>query len=57
MVPEITSRDLSFLPIKNQSPKYLSVQDIERYNKEGFVAPFNAFSKYETIQVRETVDN
>lgn len=57
MVQVTTSRDLSFLPIKKQSPKYLSIQDIEKYNKDGFIAPFKAFSKNETLQVREKVDN
>ena len=57
MVEETDNRDLSFLPIINQSPKYLSVQDIEKYNVDGFVAPFTAFSSKETIKVREKVDD
>ena len=57
MVEEADNRDLSFLPIANHSPKYLTIQDIEKYNSKGFVAPFNAFSKDETITVREKVDN
>ena len=57
MVEEIDNRDLSFLPIANHSPKYLTIQDIEKYNSKGFVAPFNAFSTDETIKVREKVDN
>ena len=57
MVKEVDNRDLSFLPIANNSPKYLTIQDIEKYNSKGFVAPFNAFSTDETIKVREKVDN
>jgi len=57
MVEETDNRDLGFLPIINQSPKYLSVQDIEKYNVDGFVAPFTAFSSKETIKVREKVDD
>ena len=57
MVEEIDNRDMSFLPIAIHSPKYLTIQDIEKYNSKGFVAPFNAFSKDETITVREKVDN
>ena len=57
MVEETDNRDLSFLPIINQSPKYLSVQDIEKYNVDGFVAPFTAFSSKEAIKVREKVDD
>ena len=57
MVEEVDNRDLSFLPIANNSPKYLTIQDIEKYNSKGFVAPFNAFSTDETIKVREKVDN
>lgn len=57
MVEETDNRDLGFLPIINQSPKYLSVQDIEKYNVDGFVAPFTAFSSKEAIKVREKVDD
>ena len=57
MIAETDNRDLSFLPIINQSPKYLSVQDIEKYNVDGFVAPFTAFSSKEIIKVREKVDD
>ena len=50
-------RDLSFLPIVNDSPKFLSIQEIEKYNSDGYIAPLNAFSSEETINVRKNVDN
>ena len=51
------NRELNFLPIVNDSPKFLTAQDIEHYNSKGFVAPFNAFSAEEAINIREKVDN
>ena len=53
MGTEKDNRDLSFLPIKNQSPKHLSFENIQQYNKDGFVAPFTAFSFEEITKVRE----
>ena len=57
MVKENDNRDLSFLPIQTPSPKLLSLEDIEKYNSSGFIAPFNAFSKNEINEVRKSVDN
>ena len=57
MVKEIDNRDLSFLPIQNSSPKLLSLEEIEKYNLHGFIAPFNAFSESEINKVRKSVDN
>ena len=51
------NRELNFLPIENDTPKFLTVQDIEHYNSKGFVAPFNAFSAEEAIIIRKKVDN
>ena len=50
------NRDLSFSSIKNNSPKFLSTKDIDKYNLDGFVAPFNAFSNSEMIKIRKSVD-
>ena len=38
------NRDLSFLPIANDSPKFLTIQEIEKYNSEGYITSLNAFS-------------
>ena len=57
MVKEIDNRDLSFSPIQNSSPKLLSLEEIEKYNLHGFIAPFNAFSESEINKVRKSVDN
>ena len=51
------NRELNFLPIVNDSPKFLTTKDIEHYNSKGFAAPFNAFSAEEAINIREKVDN
>ena len=50
------NRDLSFSSIKNNSPKFISKKDIDKYNLDGFVAPFNAFSNSEMIKIRKSVD-
>ena len=47
------NRELNFLPIVNDSPKFLTTKDIEHYNSKGFAAPFNAFSAEEAINIRE----
>ncbi len=57
MVKENDNRDLSFSPINNNNPKYLTLEEIKKYNKKGFVAPFIAFDTEEAIHVREKVDN
>ena len=56
MVKEDAKRDLSFLPINNKEPKFLTNEEIEKYNKNGFIAPFKAFEENEAINVREKVD-
>ena len=50
------NRDLSFLPIINQSPNFLSKKDIEKYNTDGFISPINAFSNKEAEDIRKKVD-
>ena len=51
------NRDLSFLSIENDSPKFLTIQEIEKYNSEGYITSLNAFSAEEAINIREKVDN
>ena len=50
------NRDLSFLPIINHSPNFLSKKDIEKYNTDGFISPINAFSNKEAEDIRRKVD-
>lgn len=38
------SRDLSFVPVRNAAPKRLTAEQIETYNREGFVKPLTAFT-------------
>lgn len=54
---ESLERDLSFHPVKNDHPKYLSSQQIEGYNKLGFVAPLQAYSNQEILEVRSYFDD
>lgn len=47
------NRDLSFHTVNNPTPKYLSTQQVENYNKLGFVAPLQAYSSSEIDEIRK----
>ena len=49
-------QDLSFKPAATISPKVLTDQDIERYNREGFCQPFDIFSGPEIAGIRSYID-
>lgn len=51
------NRDLSFHTVNNASPKYLSSQQVENYNKLGFVAPLQAYSSTEIDGIRNYFDD
>lgn len=46
-------RDLAFYPVHNPAPKKLTQQQIEDYNRQGFLAPLNAYTDDQIIEVRE----
>ncbi|TWU05570.1 phytanoyl-CoA dioxygenase family protein [Stieleria varia] len=50
-------RDLSFHPTENPSPKVLASDQIERFNRDGYLAPFSVFSETEVQQTREYFDD
>lgn len=50
-------RDLSFEPVKNDNPKKLTPEQIEFYNREGYVGPFPIFSKEEVRSSRDYFDH
>jgi non-haem Fe2+, alpha-ketoglutarate-dependent halogenase len=50
-------RDLSFHKVINPSPKRLTLQQIEDYNRCGHVQPFEAYTPAEIIEVRSYFDD
>jgi non-haem Fe2+, alpha-ketoglutarate-dependent halogenase len=50
-------RDLSFHPSTNSSPKVLTPEQIERFNRQGYLMPFRVFSDAEIIDLRGYFDN
>ncbi len=48
--------DLSFRPVQNPSPAKLTVDQIEQYNRLGYVKPFNAYSREEIDRLRRYFD-
>lgn len=51
-----SEQDLSFEPVRNAAPKKLSVAQVEHYNSNGFVQPFDVFSAAEISEIRRTID-
>ncbi len=49
-------RDLRFYPVDNPNPRVLSPQQIDQYNREGFVAPLDVFSVSEITEIRNYFD-
>ena len=50
-------RDLSFVPIKNTNPRLLSTEQIDHYNREGYVKPFRVFDEDGVNANREYFDS
>jgi hypothetical protein len=49
-------RDLSFHPSVNANPKVLSREQVERFNREGYLMPFRIFSHSEVAELRSYFD-
>jgi hypothetical protein len=49
-------RDLSFHPSVNASPTVLSREQVERFNREGYLMPFRIFSDAEVTELRSYFD-
>jgi hypothetical protein len=54
---DLEKRDLSFIPVINDSPKSLTVDQIDSYNENGYLKPLEIFSDQEVIKNREFFDN
>ncbi|MEM9707754.1 MAG: phytanoyl-CoA dioxygenase family protein [Pseudomonadota bacterium] len=50
------AQDLSFRPVENPRPKRLTVDDVATYNQQGFVQPFEVFSRAEIGEIRAYID-
>ncbi|MEM6897562.1 MAG: phytanoyl-CoA dioxygenase family protein [Pseudomonadota bacterium] len=48
--------DLSFAPVQNPAPNRLSAAEIARYNRDGFVQPFDVFGAGEIDAIRAYAD-
>ncbi|MEM8685531.1 MAG: phytanoyl-CoA dioxygenase family protein [Pseudomonadota bacterium] len=48
--------DLSFTPVANATPAKLTAEQIEQYNRLGYVAPFDAYSSGEIAGLRTYFD-
>jgi hypothetical protein len=49
-------RDLSFHPSTNAAPKVLTREQIERFNRDGYLMPFRIFSDAEVAELRSYFD-
>lgn len=50
-------RDLSFYPVTNPQPGILTAEQIEFYNREGYIRPVSIFSQTEITEIRQYFDN
>jgi len=46
------NRDLSFHPVVNSGPKAISTQQIEQFNREGYLKPIRIFNEQEATDLR-----
>jgi non-heme Fe2+,alpha-ketoglutarate-dependent halogenase len=51
------NRDLRFHPVCNSNPKCLTQEQIEKYNRLGYVAPLEAFAAEDINQIRAYFDD
>lgn len=49
-------RDLGFFPVVNESPETLSPEQIQSYNRNGYLMPFDIYSESEIARIREEFD-
>lgn len=50
-------RDLKFYPVENTNPKTLSCEQVEQYNRLGYVAPLDVYSTSEIEGIRSYFDD
>src|SRR5437868_2585372 len=51
------ARDLSFHPSTNAAPKVLTREQVERFNREGYLLPLRVFDDAEIAALRTYFDN
>lgn len=49
-------RDLHFYPVENPRPQHLTVEQIENYNRSGYVSPLDVYSADEICGIRKYFD-
>jgi hypothetical protein len=49
-------RDLHFYPVENPRPQHLTVEQIESYNRSGYVSPLDVYSADEISSIRKYFD-
>ena len=50
-------RDLSFHPSTNTDPKVLTREQVERFNRDGYLLPFRIFCEAEVAELRAYFDD
>lgn len=50
------NRDLRFHPVENPSPKQLSPDELEQFNREGYLKPIRIFNEVEAADLRRYFD-
>ncbi|QDT66176.1 phytanoyl-CoA dioxygenase family protein [Calycomorphotria hydatis] len=53
---EAMERDLRFHPTVNSSPEVLTAEQIEQFNREGYLKPFRVYSEEEITELRDYFD-
>jgi ectoine hydroxylase-related dioxygenase (phytanoyl-CoA dioxygenase family) len=51
------ARDLSFHPCTNTTPKVLTREQVERFNRDGYILPLRIFDNAEVVSLRTYFDN
>ncbi len=50
-------RDLRFHAVKNSEPAALTMEQVEQFNRDGYVAPLNVYSEQEISEIRRYFDD
>ena len=50
-------RDLRFYEVENATPRVLTVEQVARYNRDGYLAPVRIFSDNEILSIRSYFDD
>ena len=50
-------RDLHFYDVENDTPQVLTLEQVARYNRDGYIAPVRIFSDAEITSIRTYFDD